>query len=536
MLNSTSSGISLRPTASISGIICRTVAFIALAMGLLTAPAGAQQLALALASGGVAAGGSVTLNLSLAATTSPASSIQWTLTYTTADIVAVNVTPGSSLGSKQLECASKTGMTTCVAAALSDSPFSSGTLANVTLQTSPTPLTSVIPIGFSTVVAAGADGSAISGAGTGGQITVANSVSLNGLSCTPGSVTTPGSAACVIMLNGAAQSQGFPVMLSSSASSLSVPASVNATAGNTSVSFTAKASQVASSQSVALTAAANGVTKTFTVSLLPPAAPVILISSLACVPATINAASSASCKVELAKAAGQQVKILLKSTSTSLSVPSSVSVAAGALSQTFVAQAAQPGSNVTVTVTAAGPNNSQVFSENILAATIPPPPAAHSIWSSASVPGTITDPDNAAVEVGTKFRSDVAGLITGIRFYKGPQNGGTHVGHLWTKNGTLLATVTFSKESATGWQQANLSKPVLIQANTTYVVSYYAPVSHYSSDEYFFTSAVDSPPLHALQDGTDGPNGLYVYGASAFPNQSWNQSNYWVDVVFVPSK
>jgi hypothetical protein len=42
--------------------------------------------------------------------------------------------------------------------------------------------------------------------------------------------------------------------------------------------------------------------------------------------------------------------------------------------------------------------------------------------------------------------------------------------------------------------------------------------------------------LHALADGVDGPNGVYAYGStSSFPNQTWNASNYWVDVVFVKS-
>ena len=51
-----------------------------------------------------------------------------------------------------------------------------------------------------------------------------------------------------------------------------------------------------------------------------------------------------------------------------------------------------------------------------------------SIWSASSVPGTATDPDTSSTEVGVKFRSDVAGTITGIRFYKGSTNTGTHVG------------------------------------------------------------------------------------------------------------
>ncbi len=58
-----------------------------------------------------------------------------------------------------------------------------------------------------------------------------------------------------------------------------------------------------------------------------------------------------------------------------------------------------------------------------------------------------------------KFRSDIAGFITGVRFYKGAANTGTHVGHLWTANGTLLAEATFNAETASGWQQVDFSTP-----------------------------------------------------------------------------
>ncbi len=68
-----------------------------------------------------------------------------------------------------------------------------------------------------------------------------------------------------------------------------------------------------------------------------------------------------------------------------------------------------------------------------------------SIWSSTSTPVSAADPDTSAVELGVKFRSDVAGQITGIRFYKGSGNTGTHVGHLWTSSGTSLGSVTFTR-------------------------------------------------------------------------------------------
>lgn len=103
---------------------------------------------------------------------------------------------------------------------------------------------------------------------------------------------------------------------------------------------------------------------------------------------------------------------------------------------------------------------------------------------------------------------------------------------MWSSAGQLLGTVTFSGETAGGWQQATLATPVSVTAGTTYVVSYYAPNGRYAGDSgYFATSGVDNAPLHALADGQGGPNGVYRYGGG-FPTDSWRSSNYWVDVVF----
>ena len=156
------------------------------------------------------------------------------------------------------------------------------------------------------------------------------------------------------------------------------------------------------------------------------------------------------------------------------------------------------------------------------------------IWPAATIPGIVdSGPDNA-VELGVKFRSDVSGVVSGIRFYKASANSGTHTGTLWRSNGTRLATATFSGETASGWQQVNFATPVAINANTVYVASYHTNSGHYSCDQNFFaTSGVDSPPLHALANGVSGLNGVYSYGSvSKFPNLGWRSSNYWVDVVF----
>ena len=54
------------------------------------------------------------------------------------------------------------------------------------------------------------------------------------------------------------------------------------------------------------------------------------------------------------------------------------------------------------------------------------------------------------VELGVKFTSSSSGFITGIRFYKGVNNTGTHVGNLWSSSGALLASATFTGESGFG--------------------------------------------------------------------------------------
>jgi hypothetical protein len=167
----------------------------------------------------------------------------------------------------------------------------------------------------------------------------------------------------------------------------------------------------------------------------------------------------------------------------------------------------------------------------------PPTPVSASpltIWPSNAAPVIADSGPDSAVELGVEFKADRAGTVVGIRFYKGAGNTGTHVGNLWSSTGQLLATATFSNETASGWQQVNLPTPVSISANTVYVVSYHTNVGHYSDDQnYFATSGMDSPPLHALANGVSGSDGLFAYGSgSNFPNQGWNSSNYWVDVVF----
>jgi hypothetical protein len=160
------------------------------------------------------------------------------------------------------------------------------------------------------------------------------------------------------------------------------------------------------------------------------------------------------------------------------------------------------------------------------------------LWPDNPTPVVQAEPsDTNPVEVGVKFQVDVSGFITGIRFFKGATNTGTHTGTVWSSNGTVLGTATFTNESASGWQSVNFSSPIPVAAETTYVASYFAPNGNYAHDDnYFNASGHDNGTLHALQDGSDGANGVFRYTAtSAFPSGGFNSLNYWVDVMFQPN-
>ena len=160
--------------------------------------------------------------------------------------------------------------------------------------------------------------------------------------------------------------------------------------------------------------------------------------------------------------------------------------------------------------------------------------ACSSVWSNSTTPAIPSEPDTDSVELGVRFRTDQDGYITGIRFYKGIGNTGTHVGNLWTSTGQLLGSATFTNETTTGWQQVNFATPVAVTANTVYIASYFAPSGHYAADGFYFeNSGVDNGPIHLLKDGVSGDNGVYAYSASStFPNSTTQSTNYWVDMVF----
>ena len=134
-------------------------------------------------------------------------------------------------------------------------------------------------------------------------------------------------------------------------------------------------------------------------------------------------------------------------------------------------------------------------------------------------------------ELGMEFETATDGSIDAIRYYKAPSETGTHTGNIWDGNGNLLASVEFSNETASGWQEQALETPLSIDADTTYVVSVNVN-EYYALTSGGLNSSITNGEIAAVADGS---NGVFNTNPDAFPTQSFNNSNYYRDIVFTPT-
>jgi hypothetical protein len=147
------------------------------------------------------------------------------------------------------------------------------------------------------------------------------------------------------------------------------------------------------------------------------------------------------------------------------------------------------------------------------------------LFDDSTVPTVLQSADAGAVTLGVRFASDSAGTITGVKFYKGPGNTGSHTGALWSSDGRRLAEGTFTDESSSGWQTLMFAEPVAITKDTEYVASYRAPAGGYSATPDGLGAARPGSPLRTAANG-----GAYTYG-TGFPSAR-SSTSYLVDVVF----
>ncbi len=154
-----------------------------------------------------------------------------------------------------------------------------------------------------------------------------------------------------ITLPGGAQTGGMNFTLTrSNTSAVSVPSSITIAAGATSATFTVTSHKVTASTSETITANSSAVSLTATMTVLPDA-----IISLTLSPTSVHggsANSTGTVKLQVAAPTGGVVISLSSSKTTAGSVPSSITIPAGATSGTFTVTSHTVAASTTTTITA----------------------------------------------------------------------------------------------------------------------------------------------------------------------------------------
>ena len=149
-------------------------------------------------------------------------------------------------------------------------------------------------------------------------------------------------------------------------------------------------------------------------------------------------------------------------------------------------------------------------------------------YSLFATPIPASDGGAGAYTLGMVFSTLVGGDVQGVRFYKKATNTGTHVGTLWSIAGSVLAQVTFTGETSSGWQYMAFGTPYTLTPSTQYVVTYNCTIAHmYTAGATLITGYVLGNPL-----GAPANYGCYYSGVgNLFPNVFSDPNTYFVDVV-----
>lgn len=157
------------------------------------------------------------------------------------------------------------------------------------------------------------------------------------------------------------------------------------------------------------------------------------------------------------------------------------------------------------------------------------PVASYSIWTDVTKPVSLPDSDARPVVLGVKFATAQPGKVTAIRYYKiDASTEGSAEGTLWDSTGQVLAKAKFSSRDGIGWKTATLSSPIAIRPGSSYVASYTAPKGRYAGDQ----QRLGGGTTVTTRDLT-AQAGVYSYEL-AFPSRTWNNSNYYADIMFQP--
>ena len=155
------------------------------------------------------------------------------------------------------------------------------------------------------------------------------------------------------------------------------------------------------------------------------------------------------------------------------------------------------------------------------------------------------------VTTSVKFMVAQAGTISSVKFYKGDQNTGLHVGTLFLRDpddnsNSIIGQVTFTGETPDGWQEMAFAAPIPVSPNRIYTMALFSENGVYAANNTIYqwnpsgNTAIPAFTILAGDGNTDPTgigNGAYIYtdDPDSYPVSSFNSSNYFIDVVFTPT-
>ena len=180
-------------------------------------------------------------------------------------------------------------------------------------------------------------------------------VGLQSVTASPTTVVGGNSTIGTVTMSGPAPSGGLTVSLIASDSNVSVPTTISIPAGSSSATFTVSTVPVASTDSPSISATYGGQTKSVGFVISPPT-----LSVLSVAPASITGGATATGTLTLTgKAAAPGITISLSASGNSVSLPTSVTVPAGAASVNFGITSSAVTTTTAVTISAQQGSNQQ---------------------------------------------------------------------------------------------------------------------------------------------------------------------------------
>jgi subtilase family serine protease len=300
--------------------------------------------------------------------------------------------------------------------------------------------------------------------------------SLQSISASPNTIVGGTASLGTISLNGAAPVLGYDIALTSSDPSVTVPQNVEVAEGATSDLFSINTSAVTSVTTVTLTGTLNGATVSTTITVTPGA-----LGGMSVTPSSIAGGSTATGTLTMnGTAPTGGLAVSLSASNLAASVPSTVTIPAGASSATFTVSTHPVTAGIPVTITATqGANtftaNLTVTAANLSSVTLTPSSVVgggsssgtvtlagvvagsavtvslSSSNSAASVPASVTVPVGASSATFTVTTTPVASPVTAV--VTGKQGAYTVTANL-TINAPSLQAVSVSPTSVAGGSSA----------------------------------------------------------------------------------